>query len=169
VLGYGAVTVIDQGHRAVGTQWRAAVVIGGGASIGLLALIAAVLAVARWRPRASRALFPVAMALVGALALIAWAGLHMAGDSGPVTSPWQVGLAAAFVPVAFLAMVVLPLLTWRRRSPGGAGAGPGMRDRCQHQRARRRLVGRLDRHRPAAQDAASADPDQRSGRRRSRA
>lgn len=127
VLGYGAVTIIDQGHGAIGTQWRAAVVIGGGASIGLLALIAAVLALARWRPRASRALFPVAMGLVGALALIAWAGIHVAGDSGPVTSPWQVGLAASFVPVAFLAMVVIPLLTWRRRSPGRAGAGPGKR------------------------------------------
>jgi O-antigen ligase len=74
VLGYGAVTIIDRGHGAIGTQWRSAVVIGGGASIGLLALIAAVLALTRWRPRASRVLFPVAVGLAGALALIAWAG-----------------------------------------------------------------------------------------------
>ncbi len=66
VLGYGAVTVIGQGHGALGTRWRAAVLIGGGTSIGLLALIAAVLAVARWCSRASRALFPVAMGLMGA-------------------------------------------------------------------------------------------------------
>lgn len=126
VLGYGAVIVIDQGHGAVGTQWRSAVVIGGGASIGLLALIAAVLGLAWWRPRVSRALSRVAMGLVGALALIAWAGMHVAGN-GPVTSPWQVGLAASFVPVAFLALVVIPMLTWHRRSPGEAGAGPGKR------------------------------------------
>ncbi len=127
VLGYGAVTVIEQGHGALGTRWRAAVLIGGGAPIGLLVLIAAVLAVARWRRRASRALFPVAMGLAGALVLIAWAGLKVTGDGGPVTSPWQVGLAASVVPVAFLAMVVTPLLTWQKRSPGGAGTGPGRR------------------------------------------
>lgn len=126
VLGYGAVTVIVQGHGAVGAHWRPAVLIGGGASIGLLALIGAVLGLARWRPRAARALLRVAMGLVGALALIAWAGMHVAG-SGPVTNPWQVGLAVSFVPMAFLALVVIPLLTWRRRSLGGAGAGPGKR------------------------------------------
>ena len=43
VLGYGAIAVIVQGHSAIRTQWRAAVVIGGGASVGLLALTAAVL------------------------------------------------------------------------------------------------------------------------------
>jgi hypothetical protein len=127
VLGYGAVTVIGQGHGALGTRWRAAVLIGGGASIGLLVLIAGVLALgralARRHPRAPRALYPVAMVLAGALVLIAWAGTHVAGGGGLVTSPWQVGLAASFVPVALVAIVVIPLLTWPRRSPGGAGAG----------------------------------------------
>jgi len=103
------------------------------------------------------------MGVVGALALIAWAGLHVAGDSGPVTSPWQVALAAAFVPVACLAMVVLPLLTCRRRSPGGAGAGPGKRV-IVVTTARRWLVGRLDRRGPDAQDCSSANPGGRSAR-----
>ncbi len=62
------------------------------------------------------------MGLVVALALISWAGVHVAGGSGPVTSPWQVGLAASFVPVALVAVVVIPLLTWPRRSPRGASA-----------------------------------------------
>ena len=49
------------------------VVIGGGASIGLLALVAAWVALARWHPPASRVLYPMAMGLLGALALIVWA------------------------------------------------------------------------------------------------
>jgi hypothetical protein len=127
VLGYGAVTIIDQGHSAIGRQWLPAVLIGGGTPIGLLALIGALLAVGRRRPRASRALYPVGMGLMGALALLVWAGIRLAGDSGPVTSAWQVALAAAVVPLAVLALAIIPLLTWRRRPPGGAGAGPGKR------------------------------------------
>lgn len=126
VLGYGAVTVIDQGQGAVGAEWWPSVLIGGGASIGLLALIAAVLGWARWRPRMARALLRVAMGLMVVLALVAWAAMHVAG-SGPVTNAWQVGLAASFMPMALLAVVVIPLLTWHRRSLGAAGAGLGKR------------------------------------------
>ncbi len=114
VLGYGAVRVIDEG-RGAGAQWRLAVLIGGGASIGLLALVAAVLALARWRRRPSRALYLAAMGLMGAQALIVLAGLHVVGDGSAVTSPWQVGLAASFLPVAVGAMVIIPVLTWRKR------------------------------------------------------
>lgn len=124
VLEYGAITVIAQGRGVIGAQWRSAVLIGGGASVGLLALMALALALAvAWRrPRASRALHPVVLGLVCALALIAWAGLQVVGDGGAVTSPWQVALAASFVPVGTVALVVTPLLTWRRRSPGGTGS-----------------------------------------------
>jgi hypothetical protein len=98
------------------------VLIGGGASVGLLALIALAVAVAWRRPRASRGLYPIVLGLVCALALIAWAGLQVVGDGGAVTSPWQVGLAASVVPVGTVALVATHLLTWRRRSPGGAGS-----------------------------------------------
>ncbi len=166
VLCYSAVTITDRGHSDIGRQWLPAVLIGGGTPIGLLALIGALLALGRRRPRASRALYPVGMGLMGALALIAWAGIHLAGRQRPgdqrVAGRPRSRRCATGRPGA------------GHHSPADLAAASTGRSRCRawqtrdrgdHQRAPRWLVRQLDRYRPAAGDATGPDPDQRGGRR----
>jgi drug/metabolite transporter (DMT)-like permease len=121
VLAYGPITVIDQGRTAVRDQWRLAVTVGGCVSIGLIAILAAALAVARSRHRFPPYLARVLAALAGALLLITVAGLRIIDTGSPPTSAWEVGLAAFVVPVAGLALVLIPLATWRRKAPDGTG------------------------------------------------
>jgi hypothetical protein len=127
MIGYVAITGIDQGRSTVRAQWALAVTVGAGTSSGLIAVLAASIAVARWRQRVSRVLVPPMAWLSGAVLLITVVGLRIVGGSGVVASPWEVGLAAFMLPVACLASVLIPLLTWRRRSPGQAQAQPDVR------------------------------------------
>jgi hypothetical protein len=113
-----AFLVIWQGRGPLGSQWVLAVTAGAGASFGLIAVLAATAAVARWRQRLSRVLALVVTGLTGALLLITWIGLRVVAFGGAVTSPWQVGLAAFALPVACLTLALVPLLTRRKRSPG---------------------------------------------------
>jgi hypothetical protein len=120
VLGYGAITVIERGRMAIGAHWPAAVAAGAGASAGLMVLLAVMVAVARWRRRASRSISLAARVILTAFLLTTWAGLAIATSSGPVTSSLEVGLAAFVLPVGCLIVVLVPLVTWRKRSPGAA-------------------------------------------------
>jgi hypothetical protein len=133
VLAYGAVMTIDQGRTTARAQWRLAVTVGAGTSVGLIAMLAATLAVAWWRRGALPALARVVVGLNGALLLITVVALRLT-DSGGTPRAWQVGLASFLLPVACLAVLLLPLLTWRRRPPasgsrtgasGSGCAGPG--------------------------------------------
>lgn len=120
VLGYGAITVVEQGRRTASAHWAAAVTAGVGTSAGLIALLAVMVAVARWRRRASRSISLAAQVILTAFLLTTWAGLAVATSSGPVTSPLEVGLAAFVLPVGCVIVVLVPLVTWRKRSPGTA-------------------------------------------------
>jgi hypothetical protein len=117
VLGYGAITTIDQGRATVPGQWRMAVTVGAGTAIGLIVILAAAFAAARWRKRTPPVVVRALSGLLGGLLLITWAALHVL-DNGPPAA-WEVGLAAFLTPVAGLALLLMPLLTWRRRPPGG--------------------------------------------------
>jgi hypothetical protein len=117
VLAYGAITTIDQGRGTVPGQWRLAVTVGAGTSTGLIMILAAALAAARWRKRTPPVVVRALSGLLGGLLLITWAALHVL-DNGPPAA-WQVGLAAFLTPVAGLALLLIPLLTWRTRPPGG--------------------------------------------------
>jgi len=66
------------------------------------------------------ALAAVVGGLTGALVLITVVALRPT-DNGGAPSAWQVGLAAFLLPVACLAVLLLPLFTWRRRTPAGTG------------------------------------------------
>lgn len=108
-----AIVLIDRGRGPPRAWWPTAVLGGAGASAGLIALMAASLVFSRGR----RALVRLGEGLAITMGLVASAGLVVIRAGGPVTSPWQVGLAAAFLPVAGLALVVIPWLTWPAGRP----------------------------------------------------
>jgi hypothetical protein len=124
-LAYAAVMMIVQGRTTVRAQWRVAVTVGAGAFIALIVLIAACVAVAWWRHGMPPVLRRVLKVLTYALVLVSAVALRVVGMSGPPTA-WQVGLAAFFVPVGCVALVLIPVLTWRRRTRGG-GTAPDVR------------------------------------------
>lgn len=124
---YVAITGIDQGRSMVGAQWAPAVTAGAGTSSGLIALLVASVAVARWHQRTAHMLVPAMTWLGGAVLVITVMGLRIVSDTSGAASPWEVGLAAFMLPVACLALVLIPLLTWRRRSPWEAQSRPDVR------------------------------------------
>jgi hypothetical protein len=126
-IAYIAIAGVDQGRSTVRAHWALAVTAGAGTSSGVIALLAASVAATRWRQQAPRALgLPMAW-LSGATLLITVAGWRIVGDGSVVTTPWEVGLAAFMVPVACLALVLIPWLTWRKRAPEQAPAAPEVR------------------------------------------
>jgi len=124
-LAYAAIMRIDEGRTAVRGQWRLAVTVGAGTFIALAVLIAALVAVAWWRHGMPPVLRRVLKALTYALVLISVVALRVVEITGPPTA-WQVGLAAFVAPVACVALVLISVLTWRRRTPGG-GTAPDVR------------------------------------------
>jgi hypothetical protein len=121
VLAYAAVMVIVQGRTTVRAQWRLAVTVGVGTFIALTVLIAALVAAAWWGHGMPPVLRRVLKVLIYALVLISAVALRVLGITGPPTA-WQVGLAAFVVPVTCVALVLIPVLTWRRRTPRGGTA-----------------------------------------------
>jgi hypothetical protein len=118
VLAYAAVMMIVRGRTTVRAQWRLAVTVGAGTFIGLIVLIAALVAVAWWRHGMPPVLRRLLKVLTYALVLVSAVALRVVGMTGPPTA-WQVGLAAFVAPVACVALVLIPVLTWRRRTQGG--------------------------------------------------
>jgi hypothetical protein len=124
-LAYAAVMMIVQGRTTVRAQWRLAVTVGVGTFIALIVLIAALMAVAWWRHGMPPVLRRVLMVLTYVLVLVSVVALRVVGMTGPPTA-WQVGLAAFVAPVACVALVLIPVLTWRRRMRR-SGTGPDVR------------------------------------------
>jgi hypothetical protein len=121
VLAYAAIRMIVQGRTTARAQWRLAVTVGAGTFIALIVLIAALVAVAWWRHGMPPVLRRVLKVLTYALVLVSVVALRVVGMTGPPTA-WQVGLAAFVAPVACVALVLIPVLTWRRRTQGGGTA-----------------------------------------------